>query len=76
LGTPEKEMRKESKKRDKHMRENQNDYRNIAEALFGAQGMKGKSLGEWVDSDDFEQMDSQQLVQCYNGGYIMSNDSD
>jgi hypothetical protein len=75
LLTPEKEMRKASKKLDKHMRKNQHDYRAIAEGLVGAQGMNGKDLGEWVDSEDYQQMDSQQLVQCYTEGY-MSDDSD
>ena len=75
LASTEKEVRKMSKKLDKHMRQNQDDYQAIAVGLATAHGLSKETMGEWVDSDCFAQMDSQQLVDAYMEGY-MSDESD
>ena len=75
LASTEKEVRKLSKKLDKHMRQNQDDYQAIAVGLATAHGLSEETMGEWVDSDCFAQMDSQQLVDAYTEGY-MSDESD
>lgn len=75
LASTEKEVRKMSKKLDKHMRQNQDDYQAIAVGLATAHGLNEETMGEWVDSDCFAQMDSQQLVDAYTEGY-MSDESD
>ena len=77
LSALEKVARSKAKKMDKHMRKNQSDYQSFAVGLATAHSLQKESeMKEWVESDDYAQIDSQQLVESYEQEYMTSDDEE